>query len=202
MTPRAALYARVSTSHQGQDVGLQLDELRLVAAQRGWSVVAEHVDDGRSGADRTRPALAAALDDARLGRFDLLAIWKIDRLARDTRHLLDVVAQLEGYGVGLVSLRDSHIDTSTAHGRFSLQILSSVAELEKAMIRERVIAGIQRARRRGVKLGRPRVELDMRPVHAMLAQGHSVRETARALGVSGRTLRRRLNETAPPTGKR
>ena len=196
MTTRAALYARVSTSHQGQDIGLQLDELRQVAARRGWSVVAEHIDEGRSGADRSRPALAAALEDARLGRFDLLAIWKIDRLARDTRHLLDVVAQLEDYRVGLVSLRDSHIDTSTAQGRFSLQILSSVAELEKAMIRERVIAGIERARRRGVKLGRPRVRVDMRPVRAMLAQGHSVRETARALGVSDRTLRRRLREAA------
>lgn len=194
MRPRVALYARVSTTHHGQDVGLQLDELRQVASQRGWSIVAEHVDDGRSGADRSRPALAAALEDARLGRCDMIAIWKLDRLARDTRHLLDVVAQLETFGVGLVSLRDSHIDTSTAQGRFSLHILSSVAELEKEMTRERVLAGIERARRRGVRLGRPRVRIDMRPVRAMLAQGHSVRETARALGVSERTLRRRIRE--------
>ena len=194
VSSRVALYARVSTSHRGQDVGLQLDELRRVAAQRGWAIVAEHVDEGRSGADRARPALADALEAARLGHIDLLAIWKLDRLARDTRHLLDVVSHLEEYGVGLVSLRDSHIDTSTAQGRFSLQILSSVAELEKEMIRERVRAGLERARRRGVKLGRPPVPLDMRPVRAMLAQGHSIRETARALGVSGRTLRRRLVE--------
>ena len=194
MSPRAALYARVSTSHQGQDVGLQLDELRQVAAQRGWCVVSEHIDDGRSGADRTRPALAAALEDARLGQFDLLAIWKIDRLVRDTRHLLEVVAQLEGWGVGLASLRDSHIDTSTAQGRFTLQILSSVAELEKAMIRERVVAGIERARRRGVTLGRPRVRVDMRPVRAMLTQGYSIRQTAAAMGLSERTLRRRIAE--------
>ena len=194
MTTRVALYVRVSTARHGQDVGLQLDELRQVAAQRGWTIVAEHVDNGLSGADRTRPALAAALKDARLGRVDLLAIWKLDRLARDTRHLLDVVARLELFGVGLVSLRDSHIDTSTAQGRFTLQILSSVAELEKAMIRERVVAGIERARRRGVTLGRPRVRVDMRPVRAMLTQGYSIRQTAAAMGLSERTLRRRIAE--------
>ena len=113
---RVALYARVSTAHHGQDVGLQLDELRQVATQRDWDVVAEHVDHGLSGGDCDRPALAAMLDQARRGRVDLVAVWKLDRLARDVRHLLDVAAELEACGVGLCSVRDAHVDTSTAKG--------------------------------------------------------------------------------------
>ncbi len=193
---RAILYARVSTTGHGQDVGLQLEELREVAAQRGWVVVAEHVDEGRSGGDRDRPGLAAALDLVRRGKAELLAVWKLDRLARDVQHLLAVASDLESWGAGLYSARDAHVDTSTAQGRFSLQILGSVAELEKAMVRERVQAGMARAKAKGVHVGRPRKPVDLRPVRAMLAQGHSLRETARALGVSVRTVKRRLEEAA------
>ncbi len=162
MTVRVALYARVSTAHHGQDVGLQLDELRQVATQRDRDVVAEHVDHGLSGGDHHRPALAAMLDQARRGKVDLAAVWKLDRLARDVRHLLGVAGELEACGVGLCSVRDAHVDTTTAQGRISLQILGSVAELERAMVR----------------------------------RGHSIRETARALGVSERTVRRRLAEAS------
>ena len=80
--PRVALYARVSTLNQGQDTGLQLEELRQVAAQRGWTVSAEYVDEGVSGTKTTRPALDRMLADAQAGRFDLLAVWKLDRLGR------------------------------------------------------------------------------------------------------------------------
>ena len=172
---RAILYARVSTTGHGQDVGLQLDELRQVAAQRGWVVVAEHSDTGFSGGDRERPGLAAALDLARRGQADILAVWKLDRLARDVAHLLAVAEDLERWGVGLASARDHHVDTTSAQGRFTLQILGSVAELEKAMVRERVVAGMARAKARGVHVGRPRRKVDLRPVRAMLAQGHSLR---------------------------
>ena len=82
----------------------------------------------------------------------------------------------------------------STQGRFSLHILSSVANLEEGMIRERVVVGIERARRRGVTLGRPRVRVDMRPVRAMLTQGYSIRQTAAAMGLSERTLRRRIAE--------
>jgi len=84
---RAALYARVSTTGHGQDVGLQLDELRQVASQRGW-VATEFVDDGVSGSTDSRPALDQMMADARGGKFDLVAVWRFDRFARSTRHLL------------------------------------------------------------------------------------------------------------------
>ena len=190
---RAALYARVSTTGHGQDVGLQLDELRQVAAQRGWEAVA-YIDEGVSGAKDSRPALDRMLVDAREGRLDVVAIWKLDRLARSVRHLLELADSLNAWGVGLVSIRDAHIDTTTPSGRFTLQILGAVAELERGLVRERVIAGVRRAQAAGKHCGRPKVELDLRPALAMLGQGHGLKTTAKALGVSRATLRRRLVE--------
>ena len=190
---RAALYARVSTTGHGQDVGLQLDELRQVAVQRGWEIVV-YADEGVSGAKDSRPALDRMLVDAREGRLDVVAIWKLDRLARSVRNLLELVDSLNAWGVGLVSLRDAHIDTTTPSGRFTLQILAAVGELERELVRERVIAGVRRAQAAGKHCGRPKVELDLRPALAMLGQGHGLKTTAKALGVSRATLRRRLVE--------
>ncbi len=197
---RAALYARVSTTGHGQDVGLQLDELRQVAAQRGWTLREEYVDAGVSGAQTSRPALDRLLADAREGRVDVVAIWKLDRLARSVSHLLELADSLNAWGVGLVSVRDAHVDTTTPAGRFTLQILGAVAELEKALIRERVVAGVRRAQAAGKHCGRPRRDLDLRPALALLREGRSLKETAGILGVSRTTLRRRLRETGawPP----
>lgn len=197
---RAALYARVSTSGHGQDVGLQLDELRQVASQRGWTVHEEYVDAGVSGAKTSRPALDRLLADAREGRVDVVAIWKLDRLARSVSHLLELADSLNAWGVGLVSVRDAHVDTTTPAGRFTLQILGAVAELERSLIRERVVAGVRRAQAAGKHCGRPRRDLDLRPALALLREGRSLKETAGILGVSRTTLRRRLRETGawPP----
>jgi DNA invertase Pin-like site-specific DNA recombinase len=193
--PRAALYARVSTTSHGQDVGLQLEELRRVAAQRGWNIVGEYVDHGISGVKDSRPALDRMLVDAREGRLDLIAIWKLDRLARSVRHLLEVGDCIQAWGVGLVSVRDAHIDTTTPSGRFTLQILGAVAELEVELVRERVVAGVRRAQAAGKHCGRPKTELDLRPALAMLDKGHGLKAVAKAVGVSRSTLRRRLEES-------
>lgn len=190
---RAALYARVSTVGHGQDVGLQLDELRQAAQQRGWAV-AEFVDDGVSGSRDSRPALDRMLTEARAGRLDLVAIWRLDRLGRDLLHLLTVADQLTSWGVGLVSLRDAGLDTTSASGRLLLQLLGAFAEFEKAMIRERVVAGVRRAQAAGKHCGRPRKEFDLRPAVALLKEGRDLKEAARILKVSRNTLRRRLRE--------
>jgi len=190
---RAALYARVSTSGRGQDVNLQLDELRQVAAQRGWQVT-EYVDDGVSGAKASRPALDKFVDDARAGRIDVLVVWKLDRLARSLSHLLDIASSLRTWGVDLVSVRDAHVDSTSAGGRFTLQILGAVSELERELIRERVVSGVRRAQANGKHCGRPKVQLDLRPAVAMLREGHGLKSIASALGVSRSTLRRRLAE--------
>ncbi len=97
---RVALYARVSTSAQGQNTGLQLEELRQVAAHRGWTIVGEFVDEGISGAKASRPALDRLREAARLGRIDLVAVWKLDRLARSRSDLLTLLDELANEGVG------------------------------------------------------------------------------------------------------
>ena len=112
----------------------------------------------------------------------------------ETHGLLEVSDSLNAWGVGLVSIRDAHIDTTTPSGRFTLQILGAVAELERGLVRERVIAGVRRAQAAGKHCGRPKVALDLRPALAMLGQGHGLKTTAKALGVSRATLRRRLVE--------
>ena len=174
---RAALYARVSTVNHGQDVGLQLDELRQVAAQRGW-VVSEFVDAGVSGSKDTRPALDEMMAAARAGRVDLVAVWRFDRFARSTRHLLIACEELRCAGVGFLSLREQ-VDTSTPMGRAMFTIISAIAELEKDILRERVIAGVRRAQAAGKHCGRPKVEMDLRPALALLREGRSLKETSR-----------------------
>ena len=193
-TLRTGIYARVSTVGKGQDVGLQLDELRQVAAQRGWKVVAEHVDEGVSGAKHSRPALDEMMVNAQAGRFDVLLIWKLDRLGRSLQHLLTLISALDAAGVALASVRDPGLDTTTPTGRLLLQLLGCFAEFEREQIRERVIAGVRRAQAAGKHCGRPKVELEIRPAVAMLKEGRGLREVAAIMGVSRTTLRRRLIE--------
>ena len=128
---RAALDARVSTIGHGQDVGLQLDELRQVAAKRGWMIVSEDIDDGVSGATVSRPALDEMMEQARRGKLDLVVCWKLDRLGRSLQHLLQILDELQHLGVGFVSIRDSGIDTTSASGRLMLHIVGAFATYER-----------------------------------------------------------------------
>ena len=188
--PRVALYARVSTTDQA--VEPQLHPLRRYAEARGLEVAGEYVDHGQSGAKDRRPALDRLLADARRRRFDVLAVVKLDRLARSVRHLTTLAAELEALGVDLVVL-DQSIDTSTPSGRLLFHVLGSIAEFERDLIRERTRAGMAAARRRGARLGRPRaLRGDTYPLERLLAQGLSVRAIARALGCSPATVAREV----------
>ena len=112
---RAALYARVST--KDQDAQLQLEELRRLAEQRGWTAVKEYVDEGVSGSKASRPGLDLLMADARAGKLDVVAVWKLDRLGRSLQHLLRTLDDLSGWGVLFVSARDAGLDTTTASGQ-------------------------------------------------------------------------------------
>ncbi len=186
---RVALYARCSTADQSVD--LQLDGLRDYARARGFTVVEEDLDEGVSGAKARRPALDRLLADAHRRRFDAVAVWRLDRLARSVRHLVNVAGDLESLGVDLIAL-DQGIDTSTSAGRFLFHTLAAVGELERDLIRERTVAGVAAARRRGKRLGRPRVHVPLARAQALLDEGHSVSATASRLGVSRATLQRVL----------
>ena len=191
---RVALYARVSTSGHGQDVGLQIDELRQIAVQRRWTIIEEFVDEGVSGSKESRPALDSLMEAAKLGKLDLLVVWKLDRLGRSLQHLLGLLDDLTRLGVGFVSVRDSGIDTTSPQGRLLLHLLGAFAEFERAMIQERVIAGVRRAQAKGKHCGRPVVEMDLRPALSMLANGYGLKAISKSLDVSRATLRRRLEE--------
>ena len=190
---KAALYARVSTSNHGQDVGLQLDELRAVARQRGWQVVDEYIDEGVSGSKQSRPALDRLMTAVRSGQADVVAVWRFDRFARSTRHLLAALDEFRQVGVDFISIRES-VDTSTSVGKMVFTLIAAISEFEKALIVERVNAGVARAKAAGKHCGRPRVEMDVRPALALAREGHSQRSIAEMLGVSRGTLRRRLRE--------
>jgi DNA invertase Pin-like site-specific DNA recombinase len=184
---RAAIYARVSTQDQTPDN--QLLPLRAFASARGWDAV-EYVDHGVSGAKERRPSLDAMLKAARGRKVDVIAVTKLDRLARSVHHLLAVAKELESLGVNLVVL-DQAIDTTTPSGRLLFHVLASVAEFERDLIRERVVSGMRRARAAGRHLGRPAVHaIDTAAATAMLADGLSLRAVARKLGTHATSIKR------------
>ena len=181
---RAALYGRVSTTDQTAEN--QLAELRHYAAARRW-VVTEYVDVGVSGASDRRPALDRLIRDAKYRRVDVLVCWRLDRLGRNLRHLVTLLDELHAFGVSFVSLGEG-IDCTTPAGRLQLHILAALAEFERARIRERVKAGLARARREGTRLGRPLVPVPVDRVASVA--GMSVTEGAAVLDVSRSTLKR------------
>jgi DNA invertase Pin-like site-specific DNA recombinase len=150
---RVAFYLRVSTG--GQTVENQRQELAQAAQQRGWDVVELYSDNGFSGKKgrAQRPAFDRMCKDAVAGKFDLVAAWSVDRLGRSVLHLAQFVEDLRAAGVGLFLLKQG-LDSETPTGRAMLGMCSVFAELEREIIRERIFAGLARARSQGKKLGR------------------------------------------------
>jgi len=132
---------------------MQEAELKDCAERRGWEIKV-YRDQGQCGAKENRPALDALLSDVRRGRIDVVMVWSLDRLARSLRHLLELSEEFRSLNVDLFAARQA-IDTSSAAGRLTYQVLGAVAEFEREMLRERVKAGLQHARAQGRKLGRP-----------------------------------------------
>jgi DNA invertase Pin-like site-specific DNA recombinase len=191
-TPRrAAIYARVSTLDQEPEN--QLEELRRYVAARGWTAV-EFVDHGVSGSKDRRPALDRLVKDAKRRRFDVLVCWRLDRLGRNLRHLILLLDDLQAIGVGFVSLAEG-IDATTPAGRLQLHILGAIAEFERSRVIERVQAGLQRARRQGRTLGRPRRVITR--FELARVEGLSTREAAKTLGVPRSTLQRYVMARKP-----
>jgi len=168
-----------------------LAPLRAFATARGWKVT-EYVDHGVSGARERRPSLDALLSAVRTRKVDVVVIVKLDRLARSTHHLLSMAKEFDSLGVDLVAI-DQAVDTTTPAGRLLFHMLGAIAEFERDLIRERVIAGVGRARALGKHLGRPKIHhVDIARALALRAEGNSWRATARALGVHPMAVRRAL----------
>ncbi len=185
---RAAIYARVSTLDQEPEN--QLQELRRYVRARSWPPAVEYVDKGVSGSTDRRPALDRLVRDAQRRGYDVLVVWRLDRLGRNLRHLVTLIDELHAVGVSFVSLGE-RIDCTTPAGRLQLHVLAALAEFEKARIAERVAAGLARARRNGTRLGRPEKRIPERILAPV--RGLSVRQASEILGVSKTTAQRWLS---------
>ena len=189
--PTVAVYCRVSTTDQSCE--LQLRELQEYATRRGWEIVAEFVDSGWSGAKASRPELDRLMRDAALRRFDVLLVWKLDRFGRSVLNLSQALAALDSYGVRFIAVSQGvDTDASNPTSRLLLNILSSVAEFEREMIRERVAAGVRNARAKGKQVGRKRAVFDQSRVMGLCQAGSSVRQIAEALGMSRSVIHRAI----------
>lgn len=177
---KVAVYVRVSTQDQNHD--MQLNEL-LKAVESSNFILFKIYSDTGSGTKSNRIALQELLTDARSKKFDIVMTWKLDRLFRSLRHLVTTLNELQELGVEFISLRDSGIDSTTPSGRLLTHLLASFAEFEAAIIRERVLAGLNAAKHRGVKLGTPR-KINHCEVERLIIQGLSQKQIASNLNIS------------------
>ena len=175
--------------------GANPEQLRLLAAwlleQEAEEVVMESTDQGVSGCKESRPALNRLMADACRRRFDAILVWKIDRFGRSLKHLVNALAELAALGVAFISLRDN-LDLSTPSGRLMFQIIGAMAEFERALIQERVRAGLRNARAKRRRLGRPRVIVDASKIASLRAQGRSWAQIVVETGASKGTAQRAL----------
>jgi len=170
---------------------MQISALREYIERRGWQVAEEYIDEGVSGSRERRPALDRLAADARRRAFDAVVVFRFDRFARSVSHLARALDEFRALGVEFVSLHEA-VDTSTPMGRAMFHIAGAFAELEREIIRERVKAGLANAKRRGRRLGRRRVIVNVQSLDEMASRGLSGRAIAKATGVSAATVRRIL----------
>ncbi len=195
---RTAMYARVSTSDKDQEPETQLLPLREFVAAQGWTLVGEFVDHASATDLRGRTAWRKLLDLASKRKLDCIVVWKLDRAFRSVAHMATTVEQIRRWGVGLRSYSEPWLDTSgkSPVADLMLNILSSFAQFERSLIAERVKAGMERARRQGKHVGRPRaVNGEWEQVRPLIEGGQiSQAEAARRIGVSRATVYRLLSQ--------
>ena len=198
MNKRVAIYARVSTDKQTCEN--QLNELRTIAERMQYIIVDEFIDEGISGVKTRleRPSLDALMKSATQRKFDMVMCWSIDRLGRSLQNLIEILNELQSLKVDLFFMQQG-MDTSTSAGRMMFSIFGALAEYERNLIRERVCAGLQTAKARGVKLGRPSKMNDgMKQAVVLLREkGMGIKQIAKEVGVGVGTIYTvfRLNES-------
>lgn len=189
----AVIYARVSTPSklQRQDVETQLIPARDFISRHGWKLAKEYTDD--ISAIKNRPAFESMLDDARQRKFDVLAVVKIDRLARSLTDFVNTIRDLDSHGIRFISITQG-IDTDQRNpaSRLLMNVLAAIAEFERELIRERIKAGIARRKAQGKPVGASRRLIDNDRLRNLRVTGKSVKEISSILGVSESTVHRRL----------
>ena len=180
---RVATYSRVSTSHHDQNPDVQVQELKRYCAARGWEIVEEIVDHGYSGSNDNRPGLKRLLSLVRSREVQGVVVLKMDRLFRSLKHMVASLEEFQALGATFVAVKDS-IDYSTPTGRLFAQVLASLSEFERALVRERTILGLAHAKAQGKQLGRPRTGPSKEEVMILRDQGQSFRSIASKLRTS------------------
>ena len=193
---KVALYARCSTVNKGQDPETQLLPLREFAKARGFEVYSEYIDFA-SGVKEKRPQLDDLLGHSRKRKFDAVVVWKLDRLGRSLKHLITLIEDFNALGVQFISYTEG-MDTTTPSGKLLFNVIGSIACFERDLIRERVKAGIERAKKQGKRLGRPRVSFDQELLLFWKDSGLSYRKIAEKSALSLSTVHRILQNVCPP----
>jgi DNA invertase Pin-like site-specific DNA recombinase len=197
MSKKAVIYVRVSTD--GQTTENQRLALERVAEKSGWEIIGVYEDHAVSGAKgrEQRPAFDRLCKDATRREFDVVMAWSVDRLGRSLQHLVTFLGELHAVGVDLF-LHQQGIDTTTPAGKAMFQMMGVFAEFERAMIQDRVKAGLARARSQGKTLGRPKVASKVRQsILGARSKGRSIRNIATEVGVSVGTVHGVIKEAAP-----
>lgn len=195
---RAATYARVSTEDQTYEN--QLLELHSYIDRMGWTLVRDYVDVA-SGASSARPGLRDLLAGAQRREFDVLLVYKLDRLGRSVTDLVNNLHLLSQYGIRFISISQG-IDTIADNpaSKLLMHVLAAIAEFERSLIQDRIRSGLRRARQSGRQLGRPKTVFDVEDALRLREQGMSLRQISRRLGVPYATLRRRIADYGTDQG--
>jgi DNA invertase Pin-like site-specific DNA recombinase len=193
---RIVLYARVSTKDKGQDAANQLHQLRDYAAKQDWTILREYIDNA-SAKTADRPQFKAMMAAASRREFDLVLFWSLDRFSREgVLATLTHLQTLTSYGVGWKSFTEQYLDSCGVFRDAVLSILATIARQERIRLSERTIAGLEKARRKGAAIGRPRVVTDRTKVRELRAEGKSLPAIAREMGLSITTVARICKEAA------
>jgi DNA invertase Pin-like site-specific DNA recombinase len=192
---RTALYARVSTLNNGQDVSMQVREFEEFCASRKWTVADRYIDNGISGSKDSRPEMNRLMADAKRRKFDAVVVYRFDRFARSTRHLVNALAEFNALGIQFISMHEG-IDTSTPNGRLVFGVFASIAEFERDLIRERVRSGIANRKAKGLRTGRKPVKIDADKLRRLQAEGQTIRQIAEATGHSRSLVHKTLKTLA------
>ncbi len=187
---RVGLYMRVSTKDQSCD--MQLSDLERYSKERGFKVFKVY-QDNFSGTKGTRPGLDQLMEDARKRRFDMVLVWRFDRFARSTKHLISALYEFRSLGIDFLSYQEN-IDTSSALGECIFTIISAMAKLERDIIAERVKGGLRKAKANGKRLGRPKSEVDSDKIVEYRKQNKSIRQIARELNLTNNLVFRTLQK--------
>lgn len=196
MKRRVGMYLRVSVDTQ--HTGSQLSALEKYAASREFEIVEVYEDQGFSGAKEKRPALDRLMADARRRKFDAVLVFRVDRFSRSLKHLVLALEEFKALGIDFISYSESW-DTTSPMGEAMFQLSGIFAQLERSIIRERIIAGIRRAREKGRRLGRKPVDVSAGEVKELRASGKSIRAIASAVGCGKSTVAAMLKRHGNPS---